>query len=91
MFQIDSYELSDGQKREESGYFKYLSDDVKVWVVRGFYSYLNESGIELKVEYISDEKGYRATGAHLPGNNGITSQPPMAAALPVHVALSLLG
>lgn len=35
-------------------------------VVRGYYSYIGDNGVQYTVNYIADRFGYRAYGAHLP-------------------------
>ncbi|CAG2058720.1 unnamed protein product [Timema podura] len=37
-----------------------------VIVKEGSYSYVSPEGIPVSVSYIADEKGFRATGSHLP-------------------------
>lgn len=59
---IFSYETSDGQKRDENGGFN--ADGV--WVVQGSYSFIGDDGKEYTVNYVADDKGYRAEGDHLP-------------------------
>lgn len=55
------YELSDGQFREESGYFKKQGDE-RILVVSGSYGWKDTDGKQYRVFYVSDENGYRATG-----------------------------
>ena len=64
-----SYTLSDGQEREESGYFKDVGD-LKIWTVSGMYTFEGTDGITYTVRYESDEEGYRAsTSVSLIGTN----------------------
>lgn len=58
------YETSDGQTRNENGYFKNIGDQ-RILVVSGSYSYIGSDGKNYQVRYTSDEKGYRASGDHL--------------------------
>lgn len=65
-----------------------------VLVVTGSYSFIGPDGVTYFVKYESDEKGYRAEGAHLPetGSSGTDIFPaPPPQALPPNIALSLLG
>lgn len=53
------YETSDGQKRNEVGYFR---DDEKlgrILNVRGSYEYVDTNGKLIIVRYVADENGYR--------------------------------
>lgn len=78
-FSINRYETSDGQTREEVGYF---SDGENLLNVRGSYSYIGDDGKLVKVNYVADENGYRQSEGVLP---------PPAAPLPPHVVASLAG
>ena len=51
--------MSDGQKREETGFLKDFGD-LKIWTVEGFYEYESTDGTTFKVEYLSDDKGYHS-------------------------------
>jgi hypothetical protein len=55
---LESFELSDGQTREESVSIKYV-DDVPLNIVRGSYSFIGDDGKRYIVNYISDEQGHR--------------------------------
>ncbi|KAL1494873.1 hypothetical protein ABEB36_010390 [Hypothenemus hampei] len=52
------YKLSDSQERQEWGEYV-TKENTKTFKVNGFYSYIF-NGKRLKVNYESDEKGYRA-------------------------------
>ena len=58
--------LSDGQEREENGYFKDVGD-LKIWTVSGSFTFKGTDGLSYSVRYDSDEEGYRATVKN--GNN----------------------
>ena len=51
--------LSDGQEREENGYFKDVGD-LKIWTVSGSFVFKGTNGLSYSVLYDSDEEGYRA-------------------------------
>lgn len=74
------YETSDGQTREEVGYFR---DDEKLGRllnVRGSYTYTGDDGKLVIVRYVADEHGYRQS-------EGL----PPPAQLPPNVIASLAG
>lgn len=74
------YETSDGQTREEVGYFR---DDEKLGRllnVRGSYTYTGDDGKLVIVRYVADENGYRQSEG-----------PAHPEALPPKVISSLLG
>lgn len=54
-----SYELSDGQLREERGELEQVGD-VKIFKVTGFYSFKGTDGKTYRVEYASGKDGYEA-------------------------------
>lgn len=54
-----SYELSDGQIREERGELE-QDDDAKYFKVTGFYSFIGTNGKTHRVEYTSGKNGYEA-------------------------------
>lgn len=62
---IHRYETSDGQNREETGSIQKVEDN-DVLVVRGFYSFIGDDGVEYTVTYVADQDGFRATGDHIP-------------------------
>lgn len=58
-FWIHSYELSDGQSRQEKGSFRDGKDangsDIKVLSVTGSYSFVSPDGVTFQVYYTADE------------------------------------
>lgn len=85
-FYWHSYESSDGQKRQESGYFKRIEGvDEQILVVTGSYSYYGTDGFQYRYEYISDENGYRVS-TPVAVENDIYPE-----ALPQNAVLSLSG
>jgi hypothetical protein len=76
-----SFESEDGTKMEESGNQKQVGpkpEDIGT-VSRGSYSFTTPDGVVLTVNWVADENGFQATGAHLP------TPPPM----PEHVVKML--
>ncbi|KAI9563143.1 hypothetical protein GHT06_010600 [Daphnia sinensis] len=72
-----AFETADGTKVEESGSQKQVGpkpEDIGT-VSRGSYSYTSPDGVVITVNWVADEKGFQATGDHLP------TPPPM----PEHV------
>lgn len=68
-----SYETSDGQSREEIGFFRHHPHLGKVLTVHGSYGYIAPNGKKIFVKYTADERGYRTETlshppAHLPSN-----------------------
>lgn len=61
-----SYETSNGIAADQQGYLKNRGTNLEAQVVQGSYSYTGPDGILYRVDYIADENGYRASGAHLP-------------------------
>ncbi|OXU24354.1 hypothetical protein TSAR_008472 [Trichomalopsis sarcophagae] len=59
------YELSNGQKHEESAQVETRSAEESVLRVRGSYSFVID-GITYTVNYVADENGFQPEGAHLP-------------------------
>ncbi|KAG5677135.1 hypothetical protein PVAND_006917 [Polypedilum vanderplanki] len=67
------YETSDGQSREEVGFFKVHPKLGKVFSVHGSYGYIGPTKKKVFVKYTSDERGFRYENspyppAHLPSN-----------------------
>lgn len=70
------YELSDGQFKDEYGRFVEIGGR-KVLTISGHYGYNDADGKQIRVTYTSDEKGYRASGDHLPDTGtGVPTQKP---------------
>ncbi|XP_001602894.2 larval cuticle protein 65Ag1 [Nasonia vitripennis] len=59
------YELSNGQKHEESAQVETRSAEESVLRVRGSYSFVID-GVTYTVNYVADENGFQPEGAHLP-------------------------
>lgn len=53
------YETSDGQKRDEVGFFRDDEKLGKLLNVRGSYTYIGDDGKQRVVRYTADENGYR--------------------------------
>lgn len=63
---VYSYETSNGIAADQTGYLKNRGTNLEAQVVQGSYSYTGPDGILYTVNYIADENGYRASGAHIP-------------------------
>lgn len=62
-----SYQTGDGISAQANGFQRNLGvKDAESQVVQGSYSYTGPDGVVYTVNYIADENGYRAEGAHLP-------------------------
>lgn len=59
VFLVRRYETSDGQKRNEVGYFRDDATLGRILNIRGSYSYLDTDGKQVVVHYAADENGYR--------------------------------
>lgn len=64
----NSYETSDGQKREEHAQIVFDDEDPEQphQVISGSYSYIGTDQMTYTVYYTADKNGYHATGAHIP-------------------------
>ncbi|XP_045468991.1 endocuticle structural glycoprotein SgAbd-2-like [Harmonia axyridis] len=60
------YETENKIAQQESGQLKNAGTDQESSVVQGSYSYVGQDGQTYTINYIADELGFRATGAHLP-------------------------
>ncbi|KAI8119193.1 Endocuticle structural glycoprotein SgAbd-9 [Lucilia cuprina] len=60
------YEGADGAKRQEVGIVKNAGTEEETLVIKGSYSYFDENGNEVIVEYIADENGFQPQGTHIP-------------------------
>lgn len=64
---MPSYVTGDGQQAQAQGYLKNAGyKDQEAEVIQGSYSYTAPDGTPITVNYIADEDGFRAEGAHLP-------------------------
>jgi hypothetical protein len=61
-----SYETENGITAQEKGSIKNLGQQDEAAVVQGAFSYTSPEGYPVKLNYIADENGFRAEGAHLP-------------------------
>ncbi|KAJ2946990.1 hypothetical protein O0L34_g16335 [Tuta absoluta] len=67
---VFAFESSDGISRQETGEVKLVNDEEnkpqQVVVVKGSYSYKDETGKPVSVNYYADETGYHAEGDSIP-------------------------
>uniref|UniRef100_A0A1I8P830 Uncharacterized protein n=1 Tax=Stomoxys calcitrans TaxID=35570 RepID=A0A1I8P830_STOCA len=62
-----NYETSNGIRADEAGYLKNAGNpQLEAQVMQGSYSYTGPDGVVYTINYIADENGYRAEGAHIP-------------------------
>ncbi|KAL0266837.1 UNVERIFIED_CONTAM: hypothetical protein PYX00_009274 [Menopon gallinae] len=62
-----SYETGNGIVAQEQGYLKNAGNpELEAQVAQGSFSYTGPDGIPITLNYIADENGFRAEGAHLP-------------------------
>lgn len=66
MLFIFRYETENGIRQYESGSLTSAGTDQAGTAVQGAYSYAGTDGATYTVNYIADENGFRAEGAHLP-------------------------
>jgi len=60
-----TYALSDGTNREESGSLKQIGD-VQAQTAQGVISWTSPEGQVFTLSYTADERGFLASGDHLP-------------------------
>ncbi|KAH1014271.1 hypothetical protein HUJ04_003132 [Dendroctonus ponderosae] len=62
-----SYVSGDGSQAQAQGYLKNAGQkDTEAEVIQGSYSYTAPDGTPITVNWVADENGFRAEGAHLP-------------------------
>ncbi|XP_071442458.1 endocuticle structural glycoprotein SgAbd-2-like [Hetaerina americana] len=61
-----SYQTGNGISASERGFLKSPGTQLEAQVAQGSYSYTAPDGTPITVNYIADENGFRAEGAHLP-------------------------
>lgn len=62
-----SFKSENGITRTEDGFLKSVPESkYPAQVMQGSYSYTGPDGVVYTINYIADEKGFRAEGAHLP-------------------------
>ena len=61
-----SYELSDGQQKEESAELRNAGTDAEALVVRGSFSWVDADGQQHRIDYTADENGFHPVGADVP-------------------------
>ncbi|XP_046391983.1 endocuticle structural glycoprotein SgAbd-2-like [Ischnura elegans] len=61
-----SYQTGNGIAANERGFLKNPGTTLEAQVAQGSYSYTAPDGTPITVNYIADENGFRASGAHLP-------------------------
>lgn len=79
-----SYELSDGSYKNENAYHKKVGDQ-SILTISGDYGYKDADGKWYRVNYTSDENGFRASGEHLP-DTGTDAEPPSVLVSPALIA-----
>jgi len=80
-----SYQTGDGQQANAQGYLKNAGSQQEATVAQGSYSYTAPDGTPITVNWVADEFGFRAEGAHLP------TPPPIPAAIQKSLALTAGG
>lgn len=83
------YETSDGQYKDEYGHFERVGEE-QILFITGRYSYIGDDGKTYEVRYKADDKGYRASGDHLPNTN-TDVEPEKPSHFPPHVIATLVG
>ncbi|XP_026466710.1 endocuticle structural glycoprotein ABD-5-like [Ctenocephalides felis] len=62
-FAVDT---SDGTSRQEQAELKNVGTENEALSVRGSYTFVGDDGQQYTVNFVADENGYQAEGAHLP-------------------------
>ncbi|XP_018334183.1 endocuticle structural glycoprotein SgAbd-2-like [Agrilus planipennis] len=64
---VFGYETGNGIQFDEQGYVKNVGNpQTEAQVKQGSFSYTGPDGVRYSVNYVADEDGFRAEGAHLP-------------------------
>lgn len=66
LFHPNSFEQSDGQKRDEQGEVRNVGSENEAIAVRGSFSFVGDDGQTYTVTYVADENGFQPSAAHLP-------------------------
>ncbi|CAG7829836.1 unnamed protein product [Allacma fusca] len=62
----NSFALSDGTNREETGEFRAIDEETGVQKVTGVISWTAPDGQVITLRYVADENGFQPIGDHLP-------------------------
>lgn len=66
VFNLSSYETSDGTSRQEQAELKNAGEENAALEVRGSYTWTAPDGQSYTVTYVADENGYRPEASHIP-------------------------
>ncbi|XP_055706767.1 flexible cuticle protein 12-like [Phlebotomus papatasi] len=61
-----AYETSDGQNAYAQGELKNFGPETNAVVSQGSFSFVGEDGVTYTINWVADENGFRADGAHVP-------------------------
>uniref|UniRef100_A0A1B0FV53 Putative cuticular protein 21 rr-1 family n=1 Tax=Lutzomyia longipalpis TaxID=7200 RepID=A0A1B0FV53_LUTLO len=61
-----AYETSDGQTAYAQGELKNFGPETNAVVSQGSFSFVSDDGVTYTINWVADENGYRADGAHVP-------------------------